>query len=165
MVKGRTFALRQSLAIIDLLVRRSRNGQRQWLDRQEAVTGIEGDRVVRITHHCLAINRDSSNQSSLLSTSYRVGCGILLRNQSAIGAIQSIPNRIAIFGFEQIAFSAGNADISILAGIIIKLLLTRIRETNVECLACIVVRTRTARVRVPLVSTDADVHTDWLDCQ
>ena len=158
-VQGRAFGLRQSDAIVRFFGRRRGDGQRQGLDLQEAVTGIDRDGVVGIGHHPC----DTRHQCPLCLTGNRVGAGVFFRDQRTVGAIQRSPDCSAVLREEQIALTAGDADISGFVGIIIKMLLIGVSKAHIEGLAGIIVRTAgAAAVGVPLVSGYADVHADGL---
>ena len=158
------FFFRQRSAVIRLFVRRRRDGQRKRFDHKEAVTSIERDRIVRIAHHCLSTNRYASNQCCLLRTGKSIGSRVLLRDQRSSVAGQSRPDRIAVLRSEEISLTARDVDIR-LGAAIIQRLFAGIRETDVENLSRIVVRTGSAGVRVPLVGADADVNADRLNRQ
>ena len=157
-VQCRAFGLLERRPIICLLIGRRRDGERQLLDLQETVAGIEGDGVVRIRHHTLIANRNAGNDCLLLRTSNGVGPRVLLRDQHAIRSVKGIPDRVAVLLLKQIALSACDADICAARGVI-KVLLIRIGETDVEGLSGVVVGSGAAGMGVPLVGRNADVHT------
>ena len=155
----------QFRAVIRLFGARRRDRQRERLDHKEAVTGIERDRVVRIAHHRLSVYRYARNRRSLLRAGHRIGACILFGDHRTVRSVQRIPDRAAVFLFEQRTLSACNVDISGPAGIVIETLLVGVGETDIEGLTGVVVRTFTAGVRVPLVRADADIYADRLDRQ
>ena len=159
-IKRRTLRLGELGAVIDLLRAGRRDGQRQRLNDQERVTGIDGDRVVRITHH-----GQCGQLADLLRSGDRVGSRILLGDQRAIGAVKGVPDRIAVSRLEQLTLATRDADVSRTRGII-EVLLVRVGETNIERLTRVVVRAAgRAGVSVPLVSRDDDVDADRLHCE
>ncbi len=157
-IKRCTFTLGQRFAVIDLFSRRRCNRQRQRLNREEAVACIYNDRVVRVGHDVGTADSDASNDCLLLIASNRIGTSVLLGNQCAIGAVQRAPDSIAILGLKEIPLATGDVYVSGLGCVVIEVLLVRIGEANIERLTRVVVRSCTARVGVPLVSSDADVH-------
>ena len=164
-VQRGALALGERGAVVGLLVAGRADGQRQRHDREEAVAGVERDRIVRVAHHLLTVDRHASDLCLLRCAGHGIGARILLGDQRAICAIQRAPDRVAVLRLEEIALAAGDADISRLTRIVIEVLLARVGEADVERLAGVVVRAGAAGVRVPLVSADADVHADRLHRQ
>ena len=164
MIQRCAFTLSEKSPVIVLLCRRCRNRQRQRFNFQEAVTGIDYDRIVGIRHHSLTINSNACYFSPLLLASYGICARIFLRNQSTVRAIQCTPYSITIFCLKDIAPSAGNTDIRG-ACLIIKMLLVRIRKTDIKYLTGIIVRAWTDGVRIPLVGRNVNVYTDRLNRQ
>ena len=64
-VQSRTLALRQSCAIVYLLIRRGSDSQRQRIDSEKAVTSINRNRVVRVVHNALFVKNNRPDRRFL----------------------------------------------------------------------------------------------------
>ena len=161
-IQRRSIFFGERRAVVGLRSVRRRDGQRQRLDLQDAVTGKERDGVVGIRHHRLPIDGHAGNRRFLLGAGVCIGPRVLLGDQRAVGAVQGVPDGVAVLLLEESPLAAGDADVSGFAGVFIKVLLAGIGETDVEGLAGVVVRSFSTGMRGPLVGADADVNADRL---